>query len=421
MLGGSIFGCCLLFFLGLGPASGQLTRLTASDGAENSYFGFSVAIEGAVSLIGAYGESVIYAFDCPTAASCSQVAKIQPSGVIASDQFGFSLAISGSTVVAGAPKYSGTGVAYIFSCASASTCSTPVMISTTNVTSGDEFGYAVAISGNLVVISAPYQSDGTGAAYIFSCPTPSSCSLVTIIYSSDPSPEDFGVAIGISSSLVIVGAYLLNNYQGAAYSFNCTTSGCSTAYKLSYSDSTEGDAFGGAIAISGAMAIVGASGKNHSQGAVYVFDCTNPPACSSTLKILPSNAANYNQFGSAIAISGSSVAIGSSNSNDGIGVVYLYNCASPSSCSLNSEQSSATGSSFGSAVAISDNVAIFGSPNENTYTGAAYSYYTGPAIPTATPTPTPTPTMTPSAGNHLSVFSGLINLAILFAIWNFAS
>jgi hypothetical protein len=95
------------------------------------------------------------------------------------DLFGWSVGISGNTIVVGAPYYAGVeqqaqGAAYVFSGPWSGTQTRPPLLASDH-TSNDELGWSVAVSGNTVVagrINHQVGSNpGQGAAYVFVMPT----------------------------------------------------------------------------------------------------------------------------------------------------------------------------------------------------------------------------------------------------------
>jgi hypothetical protein len=88
-----------------GAAWSQQAELTASDGARGDYFGWSVAITGSTVLVGAMGSNnyagAVYVF-ASSGATWSQQAELTASDGAEADFFGWSVALSGSTVVVGA-------------------------------------------------------------------------------------------------------------------------------------------------------------------------------------------------------------------------------------------------------------------------------------------------------------------------------
>jgi hypothetical protein len=105
-----------------------------------------------------------------------QQAKLTASDGASSDEFGYAVAISGNTAVVGAENHNGDqGVTYVFVKPAGGWAS---MTETAELTasdglSGDFFGSSVAIDGDTVVVGAPSHpnggsgNSGRGAAYVF--------------------------------------------------------------------------------------------------------------------------------------------------------------------------------------------------------------------------------------------------------------
>ena len=91
----------------------QVAKLTADDGAANDWFGGSVSIDGDTMVIGAHhdddkgsGSGSAYVFTRDTAGDLAsgwtQVAKLTASDGAVNDFFGYSVSIDGDTMVIGA-------------------------------------------------------------------------------------------------------------------------------------------------------------------------------------------------------------------------------------------------------------------------------------------------------------------------------
>jgi nucleoside-specific outer membrane channel protein Tsx len=96
----------------------QQAELTASDGAQGDLFGVSVALSGTTALIGAQGPNsgtgVAYVFS-ESGGVWSQQAELTASDGAQNDYFGWSVALSETTALIGAyERNSGTGAAYVF-------------------------------------------------------------------------------------------------------------------------------------------------------------------------------------------------------------------------------------------------------------------------------------------------------------------
>ena len=115
-----------------GATYGQVAKLTAADAAYGDYFGKSVAIDGATVVVGTYSKDdytgAVYVYRTSDGATYSQMAKLTASDSAAYNYFGWSVAIDGATVVVGAWRNDDSGCdsgsAYVF-CTTDGTTYTP--------------------------------------------------------------------------------------------------------------------------------------------------------------------------------------------------------------------------------------------------------------------------------------------------------
>ncbi|MGA2253352.1 MAG: autotransporter-associated beta strand repeat-containing protein, partial [Thermoguttaceae bacterium] len=297
------------------PASGwanmtETAKLTASYSAAYDAFGYSISISGNTVVIGANddngGQSAAYVFTEPAsgwAGNMNQTAKLIPSNGTAYDEFGHSVSISGNTVVVGADaQNSGQGAAYVFTEPASGWAGT--MIETAKLTASDGeaddyFGLSASMSGNTLVVGAPFATVGgnlgQGAAYVFTEPASGWANMTQtakLTASDGTANELFGNAsVSISGNTVVVGANADNSGQGAAYVFTEPASGWANmteTAKLTASDGAAVGSFGASVSISGNTIVVGANGAtvdgNTDQGAAYLFVMT-----PTTLTVTPAD------------------------------------------------------------------------------------------------------------------------------------
>jgi FG-GAP repeat len=180
------------FFYGSGGRWSQPQKLLAADGAAGDQLGYSVAIgfvSGGTSqevLAGAplatvnskAGKGAAYAFRGSAGGGWTQNKLTSYYGV-AGENFGASTAISGNTTVVGAPG----PIPCEFNCGCPPHCPSQFQgaayvspgtaqeqrLTASNGGANDNFGLAVAASGDMVVVGAPnpQRPSGTGAAYVF--------------------------------------------------------------------------------------------------------------------------------------------------------------------------------------------------------------------------------------------------------------
>jgi len=157
------------------------TKIVASDAALGDQFGRSVSISGDYAIVGApYDDDAggssgsAYIFRRTGTNTWDAGTKILSSDLAQGDFFGYSVAISGNTAIVGAyaddDGGSASGSAYIFRRTDINTWDAGRKIVATDAAAGDNFGDAVAISGNTAIVGARYNDDGgsaSGSAYIF--------------------------------------------------------------------------------------------------------------------------------------------------------------------------------------------------------------------------------------------------------------
>jgi autotransporter-associated beta strand protein len=158
-------------FRSLDTATGTITqnvKLTVSDGANNDYFGYSVSQSGSIGLVGArnaqiganFGQGAAYVFRSLDTATgtITQNVKLTASDGANNDNFGWSVGLDGDQFVIGAlKKNSSTGKAYSGSVASVSTLdtgSTSKTISGISFVSQDDWIIGQTTNANSVTLSA---------------------------------------------------------------------------------------------------------------------------------------------------------------------------------------------------------------------------------------------------------------------------
>ena len=154
-------------------------KLLASNGAEEDYFGFSIAIGNGVVAVGSIWADVngdnsgsAYLFDASTGA---QLFNLLPSDGAAGDEFGWSIAIDkGDIAIVGAPRDddngTGSGSVYLFDI---SDPNNPIQIAKllpSDGAAGDHFGLRIALDNGIVAVGAHFDDDNgsdSGSAYLF--------------------------------------------------------------------------------------------------------------------------------------------------------------------------------------------------------------------------------------------------------------
>ncbi|MCK4872461.1 MAG: SUMF1/EgtB/PvdO family nonheme iron enzyme [Phycisphaerales bacterium] len=367
----------------------QLAKLLPSEGASGDHFGRSVAISGATAIVGAYwdddnGEDSgsAYLFDTTTG---QQIAKLLASDGAAWDNFGGSVAISGTTAIVGAwgddDNGSKSGSAYLFD---TTTGQQIAKLLASDGAASDKFGVSVAICGTTAIVGAWGDSDNgveSGSAYLFD--TITGQQFAKLLPSDGAWGDAFGLSVAISGTTAIVGAVFDDDngdHSGSAYLFDATTG--QQLFKLLPSDGAEEDWFGLSVAISGAIAIVGAlfdDDNGEDSGSAYLFDATTG---QQLFKLLPSDGAEEDWFGDSVAIGATTAIVGArwdSDNGDDSGSAYLFDTTTGQQIAKVLASDGAAWDEFGDSVAISGATAIVGAyrDDDNGFdSGSAYLFDT---------------------------------------------
>ncbi len=371
----------------------QIAKLLASDGAGNDNFGCSVAISGTTAIIGASrgdgngaDSGSAYLFDTTTG---TQIAKLTASDGAGGSNFGYSVAISGTLAIVGASLDDSNGSAYIFDISNPNTPLEIAKLGASDGTGGAEFGWSVAISGTTAIVGAPFASPSdlfSGSAYLFDISNPSAPTEIAMLEGDGGWADQFGWSVAVNGTTAIVGA-VQGSLGGSAYLFD-TTTGTQTA-QLIASDDHFDDYFGVSVAISDTTVIVGAysgDGNVTDSGSAYIFDISDPNLPTEEFKLQASDGTNSDFFGYSVAISGNAAIIGAVGDNangDWSGSAYLLDISVPTPIE---EIKLLAGDGhdddwFGASVAIRGNTAIVGAPADDngfaaTNSGSAYLFDT---------------------------------------------
>jgi hypothetical protein len=351
--------------------------LTASDGATNDLFGFSVAVDGDTAVVGAYDDEVTfpnqgsaYVF-IRSGSTWTQQGKLTASDGAALDSFGTSVAIFGDSIVVGTSGNPGS--AYVFT-RSGGTWTEQQKLTASDGAAGDYFAYSVAISGDTVVAGASYDDIGAnseqGSAYVFTRSGSTWTEQQKLTASDGAAGDFFGYSVAIAGDTIVVAAsdddIGSNVNQGSAYVFTRSGSTWTEQQKLTASDGAAGDYFGFSVAIAGDTIVVGAIYDNAGQGSAYVFTLSGS-TWTEQENLTASDGAAMDYFGWSVAIAGDTIVVGAIYDNGGQGSAYVF----ARSGSTWTEQQKliasdgAPGDFFGFSVAVSGDTILTGASNDD--------------------------------------------------------
>lgn len=392
-------------FVRAGAGWTQQTKLTASDGAANDWFGSSVAVSGGTVLVSAHlddidtnadqGSAYVFRF---LGNSWTQEANRVPADGAANDFFGEEVAISGDTAIVGAlgddiGANANQGSAYVF-VRSGSGWTQQAKLTASDGAADDGFGWSVAVSGDTAVIGSALDDgplSGQGSAYIFVRSGTVWTQSAKLIAPDGVINAGFGVSVAVNADTAIIGARQdpigANPTQGSAYVFVRSGTAWTQQAKLTASDGAANDIFGVSVAVEADTAIIGASGDdvgaNTDQGSAYVF-VRSGTTWSQQAKLTASDGAASDEFGYRVGLSGDTAVVSSdlddvgANANQGSSYVFLRSGTSWSQQAKLTASDGAASDNFGNSIAISGDVIVVGAYLDNgqagTDQGSAYIF-----------------------------------------------
>jgi hypothetical protein len=331
-------------FVRSGTSWTQQAKLTASDGESNDNFGFSVALSGNTALVGANADDdmasdagAAYVF-VRSGTSWTQQAKLTASDGTSNDQLGFAVALSGDTALVAAVNDADngdhSGSAYVF-VRSGTSWTQQAKLLAADGAELDQFGYSVGVSGDTAVVGARLDDDhgsDSGSAYVFVRSGTSWTQQTKLTAADGTSGDELGFAVAVSGNTALVGALLTDENaadSGSAYVFVRSGTSWTQQAKLTAADGGPSDELGGAVALEGDTAVVGAPNDGDlgaASGSVYVFTRSGTSWTQQT-KLLAADGAAVDLFGTAVAVSGSTAVVGAPGHDDlgpSSGSTYVY-------------------------------------------------------------------------------------------------
>lgn len=318
----------------------QIVKLLPSDGTANAEFGFSIAINNGIVVVGAKGDSengtkagAAYLFD---AATGSQLAKLLPNDGAGNDEFGNSVAIDDGIVAVGAWRADefgdASGAAYLFDASTGNQLNKLLPDAGNNF---QTFGVSIAIDSGIVAIGArTYFVLGDGytfaKAYLFDVPTGNQLRVLqpNILNLNGDLGGFFADCIDMNNGLVAIGApnrSVVFDHSGAAYVFDA-----STGSQINYivpDDAHDRDNFGISISIDNGIVLVGAhqdDDNGFNSGSVYFYEALTGTEIN---KLVASDGAVFDLYGCSVAIDGNFAVVGAKDDEDnGVnsGSAYIY-------------------------------------------------------------------------------------------------
>jgi len=377
----------------------QEVKVTPEDCTTDDQFGHAVDVSGGYAIVGAYGNddraenagaAYMLHFDSQYWRPIQKLSAIDGDEY---DFFGYSVSIDGNHVIVGAygddDHGSNAGSAYIFT-RDGNFWYEHTKLKAQDSKPKDRFGCSVDISGKYMIVGAYGARDNgphSGAAYIFVSDSNGVYQQQKLVVGDSEPYDFFGHSVSISGDYAIVGAYGKSYHgerSGVAYIFKRMGRRWRQLIKLTPSDGAKNDYFGRSVSISGQFAIIGAIGKNSfgkNSGAAYIFKRSGF-YWSRHATIIPNNVRDNYCFGASVNVSNGHAVIGAHGDNmngtrTGAAYVYQLDHQQWKQIAMFRPRDGSDDDFFGCSVAISGSQIIagaYGNDENGEKSGAAYLY-----------------------------------------------
>ncbi|NNE25474.1 MAG: hypothetical protein HKN09_01405 [Saprospiraceae bacterium] len=354
------------------------TKLITSDGATNHFLGRSVSVSGdsivaGVPSINAYkGKTYLFEYS----GSSWNESQIEASDGLSGDQFGHKVSILNGTILSSSLYQPDNGInvgaAYLYEQAGGSLSET--RFDPSDAFPADQFGYDLRLDSLYMVVGAHDDYDGgvkAGAAHIYEW-NGSSWLFKTKLLAGDADPySEFGYAVDVFENRVLIGAPGDDDSftnAGSIYIYDWDGSTWQET-KLTNSTASAGARFGNSVALYNNRAVVG-----NIESEVFVFEFDNG-TWSETDIIIGSNTISDDRFGYGLDLYEDRILVGARYNdavayNAGSAYVFDYDGTNWNETIVNGSDISGS-NYYGWQVAINEDILVVGSPG---FGGSAYVF-----------------------------------------------
>ena len=344
-------------------------------------FGGSVAVVNDQVLVGEASNAtlpgIVYVYG-RAGGGWSETARLTLSDINAPpDGFGRSMDADGELIIIGAPGLdAGSGAALIYRNEQPGGWGPPARLVPATRSEDTRFGTAVAIDGDVALVSAPGENDGAGAVYVFTWDGTAWHERTR--YLPGVGAEGFGTTVALDGTSVLVGTAQSRDAPAEVHALRLDPAsgelGGSSLLALE-TDLGERSLFGLSVAVSGSLALVGAPGTNERAGSVLLFERDDamgtwiPAGSLSAFDTAPRS-----QFGSTIGFDGDDVWIGAPGAGAGTGGLYHFTHDEGRGWTRvvrSGRDDLGERAAFGSSLAVAGNVSVIGAGGIDSRAGGA--------------------------------------------------
>jgi len=335
---------------------------------QSGQFGLSADLDGDWMVVGRLGEANFFKVGAhlfrrddtdPTA--WDHIVEIEPDEGGAGEDH-VAVAISGDLVIIGVPASPPSGKAFVFERNHGGPDAWGQAATLDPIDGGaSQFGFSVALSGDIALVGAPSTDQSDGAAYVYGRNHGGANNWGQVTRISDPNPGEYdhlGYSVALSGETAVIGsehapALVCYRNQGGIDSWGQVAA-----------VSQSGDS----VSVSGDIAVVGRPDFE----AVEIFERNvgGLDAWGHVTTVVPNDPGGGNQFGANVAIENTTVVVGAwrdSTAAVQAGSAYIFErdhggADAWGQVTKKTASNASQGENFGWAVALSEDTAVIGTP-----------------------------------------------------------
>lgn len=301
----------------------------------NTEYGYAVDINAQFAVVSARHDAdvaensgAVYVFEFVDG-DWTETDKLKPAGVQANDRFGKALSLYENRLMV--TSNNDDNDVYVYEHDGVSWAETG-RLSIPNGLSISNFGTSISLSDQYAVIGA-HTHQGSGTVFIFENLQEQWGEAVELTPSDGVSGDNFGVAVAVDGDFVMVGATHKDNDNGvfsagAVYAFKNTNGSWHEIDKISLSVTPHLSYFGKSVSLYKKWVVIGASGANgntSTTGAIYLYKF-NGDGWLLHQKLLAEDGESLDRFGASAHLSEKWIITGAPQHDFGVGA-SLYGAA----------------------------------------------------------------------------------------------
>ncbi|MGQ0816155.1 MAG: choice-of-anchor B family protein [Gemmatimonadota bacterium] len=308
-------------------------------------------------------------------AALPAAAQTMAGGSVASQAgFGRALAISNSDLLVGEPNnQTRSGIVYVYRKVSG-TWTEQARLAASDAQPSDGFGSALAVSGDIMLVSATDANKGRGAGYIFRRDARGAWQQTAVLANPDTARSGFGAVVAVSNDIALIAAPALDKQAGAVYVFRRSGNEWTHEAKLVSPVSKEQMLFGLGLAVAGDRILAGEPGHNERTGAVHVFERAAGEWKTSS-RLTANGLQKNDRYGAPIVANAQRVVVGATGFSSASGAAFVFVADSATKWKEAGRLLAYDGrpaDQFGTAIAFAGGNYWIGAPRANGLRGTVY-------------------------------------------------